>query len=291
MKRSTLAWTTCLLLALAAPLPAFEAEHKETRELMAFVEDAAALVSASGPEGACASFREDQSRWRYQDEYVFILDMEGNTLCHPAQPNLEGRSIVDVRDPKGKPIVQMFLNAVEDDGEGWVHYHWQRPGGTTFVWKTTYVRQATGPTGEDYVVGSGLYQMPMERDFVVEKVNEAAELIEREGTDAFDTLRDPATGFRFYDAYVFVFDEEGVQRVNAAFPEHENQNLLDLEDANGVVIGRKMLDVVRERGAGWVDYLWPKPGDTRPSEKSSYVRGVRVGDTLYVVGAGVYFGG
>ncbi len=291
MKRSTLAWTTCLVLALATPLHAIEAEHKETRELMAFVEDAASLVSASGPDGACASFREDLSRWRYKDEYVFILDMEGNTLCHPANPDLEGESTLELRDPKGKPIVRSFLEAVEGDGEGWVHYQWPRPGGTTFVWKSTYVRQATGPSGDDYVVGSGLYQMSMERDFVVEKVEEAAELVERQGTGAFETLRDPAGGFRFYDAYVFVFDEEGVQRVNAAFPEHEEQNLLDLEDADGVVIGREMLDVVRERGAGWVDYLWPKPGDTRPSKKSSYVRGVRVGDTLFVVGAGVYFGG
>ena len=289
MERMTLAWTTCLVCVLAFSLHAFEAEHRETRELMAFVEDAAELVSASGPDGACASFREDRSRWRYEDDYVFILDMEGNTLCHPAQPRLEGRSIVDLRDPKGKPIVQMFLRAVEEDDEGWVHYQWPRPGESTFVWKSTYVKKATGPTGKSYVVGSGLYQMPMERDFVVEKVDEAVRLIEQEGTEALETLRDPAGGFRFYDAYVFVFDEAGVQHVNAAFPEHEGQNLLDLEDAEGVVIGREMLDVVRGRGAGWVDYLWPQPGDTRPSEKSSYVKGVQVGDTLYVVGAGVYF--
>lgn len=277
-----------LLLLLAAPLHALEPEHRETRELMAFVEDAADLVAASGPEGACASFHEDQSRWRYQEEYVFILDMDGKTLCHPAKPELEGQSTLELRDPKGRPIIQNFLRAAED-GEGWAHYQWPRPGESTFVWKSTYVRKATAPDDRELVVGSGLYQMPMERDFVVEQVEDAAALIERDGTDAFEVLRDPAGGFRFYDAYVFVFDEEGVQRVNAAFPDKENRNLLDLEDAEGVVIGREMLDVVHERGAGWVDYLWPKPGDTRPSKKSSYVQGVRVGETLYVVGAGVYF--
>ena len=281
--------TTVLAAVLPAAVHGFEAEHRETRELVAFVTDAARLVAAQGPEAACRSFREDRSRWRYGDDYVFVLDTAGRTLCHPVRPELEGQATHELKDPHGRSIVQAFLAEVRDDEDGWVHYLWPRPGGSTFFWKTSYVRRAVGPDDRVYVVGSGLYQMKMERGFVVEQVDDAAALVEREGTAAFATLRDPAAGFRFYDAYVFVFDQDGVQHVNAAFPEHEGENLLDLTDREGTVIGREMLSVVREDGAGWVDYLWPRPGDTRAARKSSYVRGVTLDGRLYVVGAGVYF--
>ena len=80
----------------------------------------------------------------------------------------------------------------------------------------------------------------------------------------------------------------GVHLVNAAFPENEGKNLLDLQDANGKVIGREMLAVLADHDSGWVDYMWPRPGDKPASQKSSYVRKVTLGDKTLVVGAGYY---
>ena len=83
-------------------------------------------------------------------------------------------------------------------------------------------------------------------------------------------------------------DGTGKTVVNLASPELEGTNTIDLEDIEGKKIGRQMLSLVAEREAGWVDYMWPRPGDRRPAKKSSYVRRVEVGDELFVVGAGVY---
>jgi len=290
-----------LLTALIAlPLAADPAErvtdryppqHRETKELIALVEDAAALIAEHGVYDACGHFRQPDSRWLDDEVYVFIIDLEGNAVCHPVRPQLEGKTLLELRDPNGKPIVRNFLREIEGgDEDGWVHYQWPRPGGGTFFWKTSYVRRVKAAEGKSYLVGSGLYQMKPERFFVVEQVDDAADLLETLGELAFETLRDKSSGYRFYDAYVFVMDEQGVQHVNAGFPENEGKNLLDLKDPNGKVIGREILALLDDRSTGWVDYLWPRPGDTRPVQKSTYVRKVDVDGRMLVVGAGMYLG-
>ncbi len=49
-----------------------------------------------------------------------------------------------------------------------------------------------------------------------------------------------------------------------------------------------MLNVVQTKGSGWVDYMFPKPGETKPSQKWSYVTKVVVDGTPGVLGAGFY---
>lgn len=283
--------TSCglLLVLLSSPALAVEPpEHAETRDLMAVVTTAGELVGALGVEAACAEFRQAGSRWLHGDLYVFVLDSEGNARCHPAQPSLEGRSLRELRDPKGKPIVATFLRELAASDDAWVHYQWPRPGSQVFTWKSTYVRRATAPDGTDLVVGAGAYELPMERLFVVEQVDDAVDLIEREGEAAFPVLRDPASGFVFKSAYVFVLDAAGVLLVNNAFPENEGRDLTELQDIDGRYFVREMLRVP-VGAAAWIDYKWPRPGDTRPSAKRSYVRGIDWNGARLLVGAGVYF--
>lgn len=272
---------------LGAQLPA--AEYDETIELMELVEDGAKLVSEQGLDFACGEFREPGTRWFQDEVYIFVYDMEGRAICHPAQPALEGQALLELRDPHGKPIIQNLLRELEAGNDsGWEHYLWPKPESSTFRWKTSYVRRTVAPDGSEYVVGSGLYEMEMERFFVVEQVNDAVDLLLADGEDAFYTLRDRSTGFRFYDAYVFVLDPSGIMLVNVGFPDLENSNVAAMQDAAGKMIGQEILSVPLGEAA-WVDYLWPKPGDERPSPKSSYVRRVEVDGREYIVGAGVYF--
>lgn len=273
--------------AALATLPA--PEHEETKLLMARVDAAVEAVEGEGVEMACALFKEQGSSWYPDaDSYVFINDVDGRSLCHPGKPGLEGTSVLGLHDPYGKPIVESFERETED-GEGWVHYLWPGSSSGTFFWKSTYVRRAGTPDGGEVIVGSGEFALPMERLFVVEQVNDAVALIRAEGEEAFATLRDKASGFRFYDSYVFVMDASGVHLVNAGFPEHEGENMLDFTDENGKKVGVEMLELLAEEDAGWVDYMWPRPGDDPASHKSSYVRRVDMpSGAVLVVGAGIY---
>ncbi len=267
--------------------PAYE--RPETRALVALVSDAAALVREKG-EAAFQDFGRPGSRWRDRETYIFVIDPAGNMLVH-ADPALEGKNQLDLEDVNGKPIVRGLLGAAlgaPDRPGGWYHYEWPVPGGLLPRWKSSYVQRVQTPSGRQYIVGSGMYNDEMERAFVVDAVTRAAHDIERHGRAAFPRFHDPKGPFIFKDAYVFVVDMDGTELVNPAFPNLEGRNIRDVEDAQGKPLVREMLETVQTRGSGWVDYLWPKPGESDPTRKSAYVTTARLGDRRVLVGAGVY---
>jgi signal transduction histidine kinase len=236
-------------------------EQPETRALVELVNDATELVATSG-EAAFDEFRVDGSRWRQGETYVFVLDARGNTLVHP-DPAFEGSHEIDTKDINGKPIIRgMMAAAASDKGQGWYHYEWPVPGAILPRWKSTFLRSVTAPSGERFVVAGGMYNDRMERPFVIDIVTAAVDAIETSGADAYPLLRDPTGPFIAKDTYVFVVDMNGVDRVNPAFPNLEGRNLLDLTDTEGKYLVREMLKVAQNHRVGWVDYLWPKPGDS-----------------------------
>jgi methyl-accepting chemotaxis protein len=64
------------------------------------------------------------------------------------------------------------------------------------------------------------------------------------------------------------------------------QDLSGNRDPTGKALFQEMVDVVRKDGAGFVPYMWPKPGQNDPVPKISYVKGVS--DWGWVVGTGIY---
>ncbi|MGA6994037.1 MAG: cache domain-containing protein, partial [Candidatus Deferrimicrobiaceae bacterium] len=49
---------------------------------------------------------------------------------------------------------------------------------------------------------------------------------------------------------------------------------------------KEFVDLAKSKGGGWVDYMWPKPGEEKPSKKISYI--YRVPGKELFVGAGIY---
>ena len=68
--------------------------------------------------------------------------------------------------------------------------------------------------------------------------------------------------------------------------ELEGQDVSMLEDADGTRLFVEFVDVVEADGAGFVDYLWPKPGEEDAQPKVSYVAAFEPWD--WVVGTGIY---
>ncbi len=260
-----------------------------TEELVALVKDAAHLVRTKG-EAAFSDFRLSGSRWREGEAYIFVLDPQGNMLVHP-DPALEGKNQMELKDVNGKPIIRGLIGAATtllNKPEGWYHYQWPVPGGLLPRWKSSYVRLVATPSGKSYVVGSGVYDDRMERSFVVDAVTAAIGQIEKNGKAAFPLFHDATGPFIAKDAYIFVIDMAGVDLVNPAFPNLEGRNLMDLKDTQGKQLIREMFKVVQTGGAGWVDYMWPKPGESVSTQKSAYVSRAKMGDDWVLVGCGVY---
>jgi cytochrome c len=80
----------------------------------------------------------------------------------------------------------------------------------------------------------------------------------------------------------------GITLMHSADPELETKNIIELKDANGKAFIREFAATAK-KGSGWVDYMWPKPGEKSPSKKVSYVKGAKMptGEVV-IVGAGIY---
>jgi cytochrome c len=147
-------FASVLLLLLAIGCSRSMTPRVNTQEAVRSYVDGAAGVVAREGTGACTTL---QTRWDSGDWYIFVLDAEGRTLCHP-RPEQVGASVHDLVDVRGKRFGDEFLR-VAGEGGGWVSYLWPRPGETETKDKTSYVRQVTGPDGKLYIVGSGGYAL------------------------------------------------------------------------------------------------------------------------------------
>ena len=70
-------------------------------------------------------------------------------------------------------------------------------------------------------------------------------------------------------------------------PELDGSDLTDNKDPRGKYLFREFVKVCLDQGEGFVDYMWPKPGEREPSPKISFVRlhkpwGWIIGSGLYI---------
>jgi methyl-accepting chemotaxis protein len=86
--------------------------------------------------------------------------------------------------------------------------------------------------------------------------------------------------------YFWVNDLDARMVMHPVKPELDGKDLSGLADANGKHLFSEFARVVKADGAGFVSYLWPKPGSERPVQKISYVQGFAPWG--WVVGSGVY---
>jgi len=132
---------------LHKPLPYL---YADTKQLVFLVEEAAGLVEELGPK-AFREFAVRGSRWLDDSHYLFVYDLNGVCLFHPAIPELVGRNLLDFKDMNGKPVGR-WINKIghrpERDASGWIFYLWKAPTDLTPTWKNSYVRKAVGPQGK-----------------------------------------------------------------------------------------------------------------------------------------------
>ena len=284
----------CTLVGLVI-LPAFsfaysmaDYQYQETRELVGFVVSAAEEIEKVGEE-AFPQFREKGSQWFHHDSYVLVWGLDGMRYVYPPDLSGEGKNMLGLEDINGKPIGRMIVEiGTTSTGEGWLHYQWPRPGGETPVWKSTFVKTTTAPSGRIYLVMSGKYDMECERIFIIDMVNRAISLWEKEGLAALDVLGSKSSEFIFSNSYIFVKDNQGNELFNVAFPELEGTNIINLQDTQGKYFVREILNILKTEDDCWIEYMWLKPGETEPSKKLAYEKKMVIDDLTLIVGAGYY---
>ncbi|MEW6516322.1 MAG: cache domain-containing protein [candidate division FCPU426 bacterium] len=126
-------------------------------------------------------------------------------------------------------------------------------------------------------------------DMIIKNVDKACELLEKEGTEAFPKFQGKDSDFIFAGTYIWIHDLDGIMLMHPIKAAMNGKPILNFKDANGKRFFSEMNELVKEKGAGWVDYMWPKPGEKNPSLKISYVKLCKSKDGKdLVAGCGVY---
>jgi len=85
------------------------------------------------------------------------------------------------------------------------------------------------------------------------------------------------------DLYVFVYDLNGVMLAHPMNPELVGQNLLNEPDSKGKLFRKKIVELAKAMGSGWVDYTYLNPITKKEARKTTYFQ--REGDLIICCGA------
>jgi methyl-accepting chemotaxis protein len=114
---------------------------------------------------------------------------------------------------------------------------------------------------------------------------ETAGTLSREAAQkqALDTIR----GLRYNkDDYYWINDMRPVMIMHPMNAKLNGQDLSAIKDPDGFAVFNEMVDVAKAKGAGMIQYRWPKPGASEPVQKISYVS--LFAPWGWIIGSGVY---
>ncbi len=118
----------------------------------------------------------------------------------------------------------------------------------------------------------------------------AAEMLVKDKAAGIAEIGNKTGKFVWKDTYVFLMDMDGKMLAHPIKPAlTEKGSLLAVPDKNAEhpkMLFAEFVQVAKDSGEGWVDYMWPKPGEEAPSKKDTYI--YRVPGTDMFVGAGIY---
>lgn len=104
-----------------------------------------------------------------------------------------------------------------------------------------------------------------------EKQVEAKKLSPAEGKQlAIDEIKNLRYG---KDEYFWIIDMVPRMVMHPIIPSLDGKDMSHVKDPTGKILNVEMVNVVKKKGAGFVEYEWPKPGSTKPVPKVAYVKG------------------
>ncbi|WP_170302574.1 cache domain-containing protein [Desulfosarcina widdelii] len=209
--------------------------------------------------------------------YYFMTDLNGISKLLPIDPSLEGTSIIDSRDIRGKYLIRNAIAIAKNQGEGFNHYYWTKPNqGDREFEKISYIKRFEP---FDWYIGTGIYL-----DFIEARTKAAV-------SRYVDSNRFGANE----QGYAFVIELlniNGGKNFGRMFANPNRPDIIgklisdDVKDAKGKMFRKEYLKGLRENGECYVDYWYHKIDHTEASPKISFLK--LAGNGRFIVAAGVY---
>ncbi len=139
-----------------------------------------------------------------------------------------------------------------------------------------------------FTVGISTAEEGATKDEVVAKCKAAATMVAEKGLEeTIKVIMDKNGPFVWKNTYVFIVDMDTKFTIaHPIKPKLMGKNFMHIKDKGGKMFYAEFVNVAKDKGEGWVEYLWPKPGEKKPSIKQTYVYKV-LGKQLFT-GAGIY---
>lgn len=110
-------------------------------------------------------------------------------------------------------------------------------------------------------------------------LEKAVDAVKADKAKALDMFAKGEGGFKDRDLYPFCGGPDGNF---TAHPSLTGKSLKDLKDKEGKPLGEEIYKVAQVGKISEVSYKWPRPGQTEPVDKVTYV--TKVGDQVCAVG-------
>lgn len=254
-----------------------------TDQLMQFVNQAAQKLATEGKE-AFSEFNAPNSRWWSGRTFLFVLNEDGTAVIYPPSPELVGQDVSDLTDADGRPYVERIFQAVGgSDRSGWAFYRRIPPGGNEPLWKASYVRQVRTPAGEQYLIGSGVYDMPVDQALLIQMVQQAADRLKEDPKAALREIGDLTGPFVYRKTQVSVLDPSGVVLADPFYPQLVGR---PPATAPRESMRQQLVNLAMQQEQGWIRFRWPKPDGGETAVKEVYVKQVQTGGQTYILAAG-----
>ena len=86
--------------------------------------------------------------------------------------------------------------------------------------------------------------------------------------------------------YFWINDTQARMVMHPIRPDLDGTDIKDTKDPNGTYLFREFVKIAQTNGSGYVEYLWPKPGEKEPAAKISYVKLYQ--PWKWILGSGIY---
>jgi|GEM_PF-631864 len=204
-------------------------------------------------------------RYEQNDGYYFVNDFNSNSVIHPLNRSIEGKSFKNIKDKNNVYYANEMVEICKKDGSGILTYQWENPKSKMVEDKISYVFKFEP---FNWIIGTGEYYSILKQK------------LQNEVMDLVNKLSYGNSNYYFISDY---------NNNLLSHPFLQGKDLSNCLDKQGNLILPPMVNIARKKGEGFYQYWWKHNKDDISYEKLTFVKDFP--DWNMVIGTGVYING
>ena len=210
----------------------------------------------------------DSFKWDHDTGYFYIFDTNGLILYHGANRNYENKNIFSlIKD--NKDLESFIKDSIKKDNN-FGSYKWYKPDERIDQLYKKYV-YAKKTENSNIYIAAGIYKSEFQKKVKETILTELEK--ERFGEDSYG----------YFWAHSL---KSSIMAMHPIQKELNGKDLTNFKSLDGQMLFKNMNKLVKEKGGGYISYIWYKPNTKISDEKISFVHSIK--DYDLVIGSGFY---